>query len=265
MFMKANHDYHLHTFLSKCSGDPGQTVERLISYARKNGLTHLCITDHFWDADVPGGSEWYAGQDLAHILQTLPFPQADGIHISFGCEADMDKHLRLGISPQHHDCFDFINVALTHLHMTGFTIPEDLNDPDGRAEFILRRIDALLDMALPFRKVGIAHLTTPHLGKDVPGGYLNVMSRISESEWARRLDKAARLGCGIELNIRAFAPEEPALRPYRVARKCGCKFFLASDAHFPAALEKAAQQFRDIIDTLQLTPDDRYDFRTGNA
>ena len=52
--------------------------------------------------------------------------------------------------------------------------------------------------------------------------------------------KAADLGVGIELNSfdMNFAEEEAetVLRPYRIAKKCGCKFYLGSDAHSAAAL-----------------------------
>jgi len=39
MLMQADHDFHLHTFLSSCSADPEQTVDRLIAYGRENGVS----------------------------------------------------------------------------------------------------------------------------------------------------------------------------------------------------------------------------------
>ena len=33
-----DHDYHIHSQISLCSSDPAQTPERILSYARENGL-----------------------------------------------------------------------------------------------------------------------------------------------------------------------------------------------------------------------------------
>ena len=44
-----DHDYHIHTHLSTCSGDPEQTVENITRFARQNGMHTICITDHLWD------------------------------------------------------------------------------------------------------------------------------------------------------------------------------------------------------------------------
>ena len=62
-----DHDYHIHSYLSSCSQDPEQTTENILLYAKRNNLTSICITDHFWDSAVPGASRWYAEQDFEHI------------------------------------------------------------------------------------------------------------------------------------------------------------------------------------------------------
>ncbi len=48
-----DHDY-LHLQLSLCSNDPAQTPGRMLQYAKEQGLTSLCLTDHFWDEAIPG-------------------------------------------------------------------------------------------------------------------------------------------------------------------------------------------------------------------
>lgn len=265
MLMQADHDYHLHTFLSRCSADPEQTVASLAAYGKANGLRHLCITDHFWDALVSGASDWYTGQDLEHIRQSLPFLEDQGIAISFGCEAEMDQALRFGVAPCHYDCFAFINVALTHMHMGGFTRPQDLNGARERADCLLSRLNALFEMALPFEKIGLAHLTTHHLGQGVAGGHLAVLDHISFKEWCALMERAAGLGCGIELNIRAVTDDPVILRPYLAAKACGCKFFLGSDAHHPSALTQAPEVFRGMIYLLDLREADRYRFPGAKA
>ena len=33
-----DHDYHIHSWISSCSRDPEQTLERMLRYAQENGL-----------------------------------------------------------------------------------------------------------------------------------------------------------------------------------------------------------------------------------
>ena len=58
-----DHDYHIHSRISLCSSDPAQTPERILSYARENGIHTICLTDHFWDETVSGASDWYQKQN----------------------------------------------------------------------------------------------------------------------------------------------------------------------------------------------------------
>ena len=44
-----DHDFHIHSELSSCSRDPEQSPERILAYAKENGLKKIVITDHFWD------------------------------------------------------------------------------------------------------------------------------------------------------------------------------------------------------------------------
>ena len=47
MRYQLDHDLHLHSQLSLCSDDPAQTPEALLRYAQKNGLSTICLTDHY--------------------------------------------------------------------------------------------------------------------------------------------------------------------------------------------------------------------------
>ena len=88
-----DHDLHIHTELSSCSRDPDQNAAFLLKYAKTNGLTTICVTDHFWDETVPGASNWYMPQNYAHICalkKELP-PSDSSLKILFGCECECDK------------------------------------------------------------------------------------------------------------------------------------------------------------------------------
>ena len=105
-----DHDCHIHSMLSSCSNDPAQSTERILQYAKDNGLKKICITDHFWDERVEGASDWYAPQNFAHISRAKPLPTADGIEFLFGCETDMDKFFTVGVSKERYNDFDFVII-----------------------------------------------------------------------------------------------------------------------------------------------------------
>ena len=154
-----DHDYHIHSMLSLCSGHPEQTPENILAYAKKNGLTRLCLTDHFWDETVPGASDWYKIQNWEHIARWLPLPKEEGIDFRFGCETDFDKHFVLGVSPAVMEKLDFVIIPTTHLHMMGFTLDEEDDSIERRAALWVKRFEKLLEYDLPKRKTGLAHLT----------------------------------------------------------------------------------------------------------
>lgn len=258
-----DNDLHIHSGISACSADKTQTPERILTYAQENNLKTVALTDHFWDETVPGASAWYAPQNYARICQAKPLPKADGIRYLFGCEIDMDKHLTLGLTKEHFDRFDFVVIPTTHLHMSGFTISqEDGESVQTRADLWIKRLDALLNMDLPFEKIGIAHLACPLIDNRSRQAYLSVLEHIPEAEMKRLFMKAAKLGAGIELNQTdmCFSEEEAdiVLRPFRIAKACGCKFYFGSDAHHPHELESAKAIFERAIDLLGLEESDKF-------
>lgn len=257
-----DNDLHIHSQLSSCSQDPEQTSERILQYAMENGLSTICLTDHFWDDAVAGASEWYSDQHYQHIAQAKPLPQAEGVQFLFGCETDLDKHLTLGLSKEKYDLFDFIIIPTTHFHMKGFTLSdEETSSPECRVKAWVKRFDAVLNMDLPFHKVGIAHLTC-RLIAPTKEEYLEVLKLLPSEEMERLFTKAAKLGVGIELNASDMgfveADAETVLRIYKIAKKCGCKFYLGSDAHRPNAFENTQQIFVRAVDLLDLTEEDKF-------
>ena len=263
MKFKIDHDYHIHSSISSCSRDPEQTAERILEYAKNVGLSRICITDHYWDRTVPGASKWYEPQDFDHISKILPLPQADGIEFLFGCETEMDRFFTVGMPRERFDDFDFVIIPTSHLHMTGFTLSnEDAESNERRAELILERMDKLFDMDLPFKKIGLAHPICPLLNKKSREDYLATLDMIPDDELARVFSKAAKLGCGIELNkadmnFRA-GEEERVLRMFRIAKDCGCKFYLGSDAHTPEEFANYCETMERAITLLGLTEDDKF-------
>ncbi len=257
-----DNDLHIHSKISSCSRDEKQTTERILEYAKENNLKTICLTDHFWDEKVRTIPSWYDGQNLEHISKALPLPKADGIEFLFGCETEMDKFFTLGIAKETFPKFDFVAVPTTHLHFRGFTIESEDDSYERRAKLWVERIDALLNMDLPFHKMGLAHITCS-LVAPKREEYLEVIKLIPELEMERLFKKAAEVGIGIELNASTlnFADDteaEIALKPYKIAKKCGCKFYCASDAHHPQHLDMTKAIIEKAIDLLELTEDDKF-------
>ena len=257
-----DHDLHIHSKISSCSNDPEQTNERILKYAEDNGLTTICLTDHFWDDAVEGASKWYAKQNYDHISQAKPLPQTDKVKFLFGCETELNKFLTLGISKEKLDEFDFIIIPTTHFHMKDYTLfLEEIETPEKRARAWVKRLDTVLDMDLPFRKIGFAHLTCELLAPTAEE-YISMLNLIPEAEMVRLFTKIAQKGAGVELNADdmkfKFGGIDEVLKPYKIARECGCKFYLGSDAHHPHELDAAKEIFERVIDLLDLKEEDKF-------
>ena len=256
-----DHDLHIHSQLSRCSNHPEQTGENLLNYAKQMGFRHICLTDHFWDSKVDGASDWYKPQNYEHLSKALPLPTEDGIVFDFGCETDFDKHFTLGIAPETMDKFAFIIVPTSHLHMSGFTIPEEFTSVADRARFYMERNHALLDMDLPFEKMGLAHFTCPLLAKHSDGGLEDILNAITDIQFTEFFERVAAKGMGVELNTSVSACSvESILRPYRIALDCGCKFYFGSDAHSPNDFTTVRARFEAMAEALNLTEDDKFPF-----
>lgn len=264
MKFQVDHDYHIHSRISLCSNDPEQNNERILQYAKENGFSRICLTDHHWQKNIPGvWGDFYWEQDLEHIQQALPLPQADGVEFLFGCETDMNCQMIVGVSKEEWDLFDFIIVPTTHFHMEGFSLSkEDAKTTEGRARAWVNKLEALLEQDLPFHKLGVAHLACSLIDGSSREAYLSVLDAIPAEEMERLFLKAAQRGCGIELNSSdmAFSDEEAdrVLRMFRIAKQCGCKFYLGSDAHHPKELDKAKAIFERAVDLLELTEEDKF-------
>ena len=176
---------------------------------------------------------------------------------------------RIGINRGVHTAyklyFDFIVIPTTHLHMEGFTIEAKDDAPARRAELYVKRFDALLSMDLPFEKIGIAHLTCPLI--DVKRGHLGVLNLIPDGVFHELFARVAKKGAGVELNFNASAyvdeELESELRPYRIAKEEGCRFYFGSDAHHPDKFATAKANFIRIASLLGLREEEKFTVKAG--
>ena len=265
MKYKIDHDYHIHTVLSPCSGDPKQTPERVLRDAKEHGLTSVCITDHFWDSAVVPEIEkpgFYDGLDYDHIAKSLPLPESPDVKAYFGCETDLLRDMTLGISPAVIDKMDFVIIPPNHFHMGTPVLAEEDEPLDRRAKTLLNRLRGILDMELPFHKIGIAHLTDFLMAPATKTDHIEVVNMWPESELTDIFGRAAKSGVGIELNIEVenYTPDQldEIMRPYRIAAECGCKFYLGSDVHQVGMCGTMLRRFNRIVDMLSLEEDQKF-------
>ena len=262
-----DHDFHIHSGGSMCSGDPEQTPERILQYAADEGFSAVALTDHFWDETVPmpqggWGPDFYTSQNWEHIRKQLPLPSRDGVHFLFGTEVDMTLDYTVGISPERLMQMDILLISLSHFHMTDFTISAaDAATPEGRARVLLDKMEILLNRDLPWHKIALAHLTGPKLGGGDPANHCEVLELVKGERLTNLFKKAAKLGVGIELNTATFrfgseAEEQAVVDFYAHAKECGCKFCFGSDAHCPDQFLLHRERGQKMANALALTEAD---------
>lgn len=262
-----DHDFHIHSGGSMCSGDPEQTPARILQYAIDEGFSAVALTDHFWDETVPmlqggWGPDFYTSQNWEHILKQLPLPSHDRIRFLFGAEVDMTLDYAIGISPERLEKMDILLISLSHFHMTDFTISAaDAATPEGRAKVLLDKLEHLLNRDLPWHKIVLAHLTGPKLGGGDPANHCEVLRLVQGERLTSLFKKAAALGVGIELNTATFhfgseQEREAVTAFYARAKACGCKFTFGSDAHSPRQFLPHRERGQAMADALGLTEED---------
>ncbi len=155
---------------------------------------------------------------------------------------------------------DYHIHTTTHMHMRGFVRPEGVATEAQMVELYVDRLEELARLDLPWNKVGIAHLTCNLLFKE--GDVGAVLRRLDEHRLLRVFDKLGRAGAGIELNASSLAGWQAApdtwLRPYRLAKRAGCRFYSASDAHALENLGQVSAVIPGVVAALELTDRHRY-------
>ena len=263
MRYKIDHDLHIHTKLSICSEDEAQTPNNILRIAKKMGWKTICVTDHYWDENVPCNTLvnwWHEAQNFMHISKVRPLPQDDEVTFLFGCEVDVDSDNKVGISKERWDDFDFIIISTTHFHHITGPYGEK-ESYEATAKCWVERLDTVLNTELPYEKVGIAHLACSLIAKSRED-LLKSIEMIPTEEMRRLFSKAAKLGVGIELNYcdLNFKIEEAdiILRMFRVAKDCGCKFYFGSDAHSITTFENVSEVYERAIDLLDLREEHKF-------
>ena len=239
------HDFHFHTHLSACAAKDS-TLKVMLEALKKAGVTTAGVANHLWDSKVPGSSPWYAPQNVAHVLairkeyDALSDEERSGIQLYFGCETEYVGQGRVALKKESAELFDFVLVPPHHFHMKNFVRPVELEESAAIARLMLARFTECCNISFVS---GIAH---PFMVLGYPGRVDEILQAIPDSRFKEVFDFAAEKGKSIEVNICAIH-QECALdsdglpleykRMFSIARGCGCKFHLGSDAHAPDRLK----------------------------
>ena len=267
MKFKIDHDLHIHSQLSLCSGDPEQSTQNILQYAVDNNLEHIVLANHFWDETSPNPYNMWPDCGCERLFSALPLPQADGVHFHMGAETDMDIDCNIGLSKETIDKLDFIVIPTTHMHFKNASIrEEELGKFSLLRDRYIERWEALLRADLPFHKIGLAHITCHLFVIGYPNrkwtDHIDVLDSIPTDTFKRLFSESEKLGMGIELNesLHKYAPDEleRILRVYRIAVECGCHFYRASDAHHPADFAIGLENSRRFVDLLHLDEDQKF-------
>ncbi len=258
----ADHDFHIHSTVSPCCHDENQVPLNILRCAEENGFKTICLTNHLWDENVKSEAEWHEKQRLSCLESVLPLPQSDKVKFLFGAEADMDYNFVLGISEKALKAMDFVAIPTTHMHLAGHTVREKIRTPEEAAKIWLVRLKELLKKDLPWHKLGIAHLTSSHIMKN---HNCEVVALLKDADLYQVFSDCSEKGVGIELNIKTLSLSDEErkilLRPFYIAKDCGCKFYLGSDSHNVEALKNSKSNFENIITLLDLKENDKFILR----
>ncbi len=233
------HDIHIHTHLSSC-GDRFAFMADYIKEARQLGFETLGFSDHAWDDNIKGSSDWYAPQTykrLAERYEEIKNIDTEGINILLGAEGEYADML-LGISDEAVYYTDYILVPHSHTHMKGFVLPDECGDnPEKHAKYLVDSFISLCGHKKRNLFFGIVHPMCP-IGKKV-NETKEIYSFISDEMLIECAQAAKEAKVALELNlscakhfINAENSEDNVYKRFFTACKnAGCKFFLGSDAH----------------------------------
>ena len=253
-------DLHVHTNLSPCAVRDS-TVLANLEAARECGLETLGISNHFWDAEIPGADGWYQPLDVDLLMkirdEIAALGDDLGVRILVGAEVEAPGFLAL--SAKNAAKFDYILVSSSHLHhpdlMEGLRAetPEDVRLI--LVERFFKTVAEAADLGVP---ASVAHPFHP-LGHSTEVE-AEAVNGITDRMLAEVLSFAAKRGVGIEAHLPTMRGADGSVAAHsarflRIAREVGCRFTLGSDSHNPSQLAEKNVELRELAKKARITDD----------
>lgn len=209
-------DYHVHTLLSVCARKQ-MTVHSIIRRAEQKGYRELGISDHLGGYNGPA----HLRKNRARI-DRVKTP----IRVFLGCEMCIHPSGELPFAAEELTFLDYVMVGIEHV-LGDHAKPQE--NPGRWLAGWVRRLERVIESKE--RVDVIVHpfdsLMGYHRGKPL-------LSSLPWRRWEELLAGLAQRGTAIELRDTVENFEtcyDEVRRAYRIAKDCGLKFGIASDAH----------------------------------
>ncbi len=248
-------DLHVHTNLSVCAPRYSY-AENYIPYCKQENVKVIGFTDHVYIKErmqaehpefkgTPGEYPALLREEVEELRE-----QNKDLKILLGCEAEVIYGRDFDVTFEESKNYDYVALAPSHiLNLGNLYSGMDFSTPEKLRAFMLERFKIACKIKLAVPTV-ICHPLYPILSEFEQ----QVVDGITDSELgecfdlARENDKAIEIhAClyrkGTVRNADGLSPSY--LRILEVAKECGCKFYMGSDAHqlrdFVGAHEKLAK------------------------
>jgi len=257
-----DHDLHVHTYLSSCCHDSAtHRPAAILRMAAEMGTRTVGFADHVWANPDLETSGWYRAQDetqIARLREDLRSVTTD-VRVLVGCEAETVAPGAFGITRGFAASLDFVLLACSHFHMKRLVARPAREDARGVAvhtrEFFVSAARSGLATVIPH----------PLMPCGYEGIFDEVVAALSDDEVVDTFGVAAEAGVGVEITT-SFLPPAPGgtgpswsvetpLRLLELAKKAGCLFTFASDAHDLEML-KRLPELEEFADRLGLSERD---------
>ncbi len=239
--MNILYDYHMHTRLSPCSGDPEATIGNYARTLAERGFRSICITDHYWtcpeDIRRTNPDMGQPLETLREILDNKKMAEETSLPLKVlvGAELETYSPERIGGTMELKEMLDVVLLPTNHFHITTVIQQPDDHSFAGWGRHIMKffvagaRSRVAHVLAHPFAPLGER--------QDTPR---EVLDTISDAEFFDALALANECGNAIEINsgmLTRPALYDALVRPFTIAKKAGCTFTVGSDTHRLATLE----------------------------
>ncbi len=118
--MKIRHDVHTHNAFSACCADKLASTDAYIEKEIELGNRIFGLSNHIWDENVKGASNWYSKQTIikAEEAKASLAKAPAGLKCLFGTESEYYHcYDRMGMSLEGAARFDYILIPHSHQHM----------------------------------------------------------------------------------------------------------------------------------------------------
>jgi len=234
--LNVKHDYHLHTKLSPCSGDPEATIQNYARFFADKGFSSICIMDHYWtrpenirenNPDVIGPYP----ETLKQILENKKMVESTSLPITVLVGAEIETYSPdcIGGSQELKEMLDLVALPTDHFHLKDFVQQPDDTSYAGWGRHLLKFFLAGAKSRLgnilvhPFIPMGASQ----NFAREI-------LDTIMDNELFDAFATANESGNAIEINGSCMANPiyyEAMVRVFSIAKKAGCKFTFGSDAH----------------------------------